>query len=66
VDRSVSDDYRRADVDVDVLIDGEWHFGVLRAWRREGETWLGNVVWNKGPGDNRIDWVPAERLRKVD
>jgi hypothetical protein len=39
---------------------------VLRAWRREGDVWLGNVVWNKAVGDNRIDWVPAERIRKIE
>jgi hypothetical protein len=68
VDRPVSGD-DRPDVDVDVdeiLIDGKSYFGVLRDWRRASGSWLGNVIWNKAPGDNRLGWFPAERIRKLD
>jgi hypothetical protein len=38
----------------------------VRAWRREFDVWPGNVIWNKAPGDNRLGWFPADRIRKLD
>jgi hypothetical protein len=57
--------YRRVDQDVQVEVDGLWLPGHLRAWDQRDGEWWGNVMWNAGPGDNRLDWFLAERIRRV-
>jgi len=62
-------DYR--DVDpregCQVLVDGEWHPGELRAWRRNAEgAWEGCVTWSSredGYPANRLGWFPADQLQ---
>lgn len=50
--------------DVEVLIDGTWYPGELRAWYPQPDgTWHGDVMWSAGPAQNRLDTVPAERIR---
>jgi len=50
----------------EVLVDGEWLPGELRAWRRRDEVWEGFVTWTHredGMPANRVGWFPADRLR---
>lgn len=51
---------------VEVLVDGTWHLGELRAWQhREDGAWWGNVNWTAGPGLTYLDTVPSEQLRPI-
>jgi hypothetical protein len=52
-------------VDVEVLVDGTWWPGNLEHWRRRDDRWEGWIRWSTGPGENRVDWFPAERIRRV-
>jgi hypothetical protein len=53
--------------EVEVLIDGVWYFGDLRAWTPVGETgWQATVSYNVSPGEWRVDQFPAERVRKAE
>jgi hypothetical protein len=56
--------YRRADEDVEVLVDDTWHPGHLRAWDQRDDEWWGSVMWSAGTAQNRLDWFPADRIRK--
>ncbi len=56
-------------LDVEVLIDGTWHAGELRAWDHDpaDDTWSASVQWSPGPGaGNRLERFAAEQVRKVD
>lgn len=57
--------YRRADQDVEVEIDGQWYDGHLRAWDQRDGVWHGNVMWSSGTAQNRLGWFPTERIRRV-
>lgn len=51
--------------EIEVLMDGVWHAGVLREWRQlEDRSWVANVRWSVGRGQSsRLDTVPADRVR---
>lgn len=49
--------------DVEVLVDGTWWPGELRAWERRDDGWWGNVQWRTKPGETRIDTLPEHRIR---
>jgi hypothetical protein len=51
--------------DVEVLVDGAWHTGMLREWRQhEDLRWWANVQWSAAPGQSsRLDTFPADRVR---
>lgn len=52
--------------DVEVLVDGEWRPGELRAWYPVGETdWEGLVDWQpSGSLSRRPDRFPAGQIRE--
>ena len=51
--------------DVTVEWQGAWYAGELEAYLRSGEAWSGFVRFKTGIGEMRIDWFPAERIRKT-
>jgi hypothetical protein len=52
---------------IEVLVDGGWWPGELRAWLPNDDgTWFANVGYSRGPGQNYLATVPAECVRKVD
>lgn len=61
--------HRRVDTDCEVLVyvDSEevWCFGTIAEWRHhEDDTWTAWVRW-AAPDGNRVDVIPASRLRQV-
>ncbi len=47
--------------EVEVLVDGTWHYGELRMWtQHDDESWSANVVWSRAHGANRLDTFLAE------
>lgn len=50
--------------DVEVLVDGQWWPGTLRAWRRTETGWVALVEWNHGPGLNYLASFPEGRIRR--
>ena len=51
---------------IEVLIDGQWWPGELRAWfSNDDGTWRANVGYSTGPGENRLATVPAEAVRQA-
>lgn len=52
---------------VEVLDDGTWYPGVLRAWyQRSDGSWWANVNWTVRPRGTYLDTVPAARVRPAD
>ena len=53
---------------VEVLMDGVWHEGWLRAWRQHHDgSWTAQVSWSRGAGESsRMDVFAAADVRKVD
>lgn len=52
---------------VEVLVDGRWCPGELRAWLpAEDGGWRANVGYSTGPGENRLATVDADRVRPVE
>lgn len=50
--------------DIEVLVDGTWHQGELRAWfPADDGTWSANVTYRTAPGENRILTVPEDHVR---
>ncbi|HXH77339.1 hypothetical protein [Nocardioides sp.] len=49
--------------DVEVLVNGVWHPGELRAWQRRDDGWWANVQWRPRAGETYIDTVPAIDVR---
>jgi hypothetical protein len=50
--------------EVEVLVDGHWHYGEQRSWdQHEDGTWSAMVTWSESPGVNRLDRFPADRIR---
>lgn len=52
--------------DVEVLVDGDWLPGDLRAWSRRDDGWHGHVQYSKGPAQNYLASFPAEQIRKAE
>lgn len=50
---------------VEVLIRGVWLHGELRAWFPVPDGWRANVSYSTGPGETRLETVPAECVRPV-
>ena len=50
--------------EIEVLVEGAWHYGELRMWiqHRDG-SWSANVMWERAHGENRLDALPAEKVR---
>jgi hypothetical protein len=53
---------------VEVLVDGRWCPGELRAWLPDpdGDGWLANVGYSTAPGENYLSTVPADQVRPVE
>lgn len=52
--------------DCEVLVDGTWCPGELRAWfPSEDGTWRANRSGSEGPAGRYVDTVPADRVRQV-
>lgn len=53
---------------VEVLVGGRWCPGELRAWLPDSESdgWLANVGYSTGLGQNYLDTVPAEWVRRLE
>lgn len=49
--------------DVEVLRDGVWCPGELRAWQQREDGWWANVQWRPAPGMTYIDTVSASDVR---
>ena len=50
--------------DVEVEVDGTWFYGELRQWLLDDAgDWHADVKWHAGPGENRIDTFPADKVR---
>ena len=52
--------------DVEILVDGVWYAGELRAWLPRDDGWHGNVEYSTGVGENRLDTVPEYRIRRLE
>jgi hypothetical protein len=53
--------------DVEVLIDGRWCIGEVRAWiPRDDGTWRANVAYRTGPHLVHFATLPASHVRLVD
>lgn len=53
--------------EVEVLVDGVWHYGEQRSWDQDEDgAWSAVVTWSAAPGENRLDRFPADRIRLVD
>ena len=52
---------------VEVLVDGVWYSGELRAWSRPSNfgPWWGNVLYWTAPGKQHVATVREGRLRNV-
>jgi hypothetical protein len=49
--------------EVEVLVDGSWHYGELRMWSRgQDGAWLANVTWGREAGEHRIDTFAADNV----
>lgn len=49
--------------DVEVLRDGVWYPGELRAWQSRADGWWANVQYRTAPGMTYLDTVPADQVR---
>jgi hypothetical protein len=56
--------------DVEVLVEGTWYPGELRAWSRPfphaGGAWWGNVEYRTGAARRRFATVRSDRVRKTE
>lgn len=50
----------------EVLIDGVWRSGEVRAWRHGDDGWIADVGYSLGPAQNYLATFPADQLRPVD
>ena len=51
---------------VEVLADdGQWHVGVLLAYRLEDGVWSGWAHWSAGVGATYVGWFTEDRLRSA-
>jgi len=50
---------------VEVLVDGTWYPGELRAWQKLEGRWRGDVVYTVGVGMRKLGWFLEDRLRPV-
>lgn len=48
-----------------VYAHGGWHLGELRAFRKRGDAWEGNVEWTEGIGERYADWLPQDRIKPL-
>ena len=55
--------------DVEVLVDGVWYPGELRAWSRPfpnaGGIWWGNVDYRTGTGQHHFVTVHSDQVRNA-
>jgi hypothetical protein len=51
---------------VEVLVEGVWYPGRLRAWSRpsNGGPWWGNVIYRSAPGKRHVATVHQSRIRE--
>lgn len=50
--------------EVEVLVDGRWHYGEQRSWDQADDgTWSAMVTWSEAPGMNSLDRFAADRIR---
>jgi hypothetical protein len=53
------------EVEVEVLVDGEWLLGDLEAVDEQAGVWRGWVRFSAGPGTgNYLDWFSVPNIRK--
>ncbi len=51
--------------DVEVLVDGQWVQGELRAWSRHKDQWWANVVYRTAPGAGTYSApMPTDQVRE--
>jgi hypothetical protein len=46
-----------------VFAHGDWHLGKLRAYRRSGYNWEGDVTWSEGIHGTFTEWVAQQRIK---
>jgi hypothetical protein len=52
---------------VEVLVDGVWYTGDLRAWRQDDDhSWTAQVSWSKAAGETYLGIFAAEDVRPVE
>lgn len=49
--------------DVEVLVDGAWYAGELRAWTPGPDGWVAQVQWRRVAGETRLANFPAAEVR---
>jgi hypothetical protein len=56
--------------DIEILVDGVWYPGELRAWSRPfpnaGGMWWGNVDYRTGRGRHRFATVHSDQVRNAE
>lgn len=52
--------------DIEVLVDGTWHPGELRAWHLRAGAWWANVNYRLGAAQQYVNVVPADHVRQAD
>ena len=52
--------------EVEVLVDGAWHYGELRMWTHERDgSWSAQVTWTRTSGEQFIDTFEADDVRPL-
>jgi hypothetical protein len=52
--------------EVEVLVNGAWHYGELRMWtRHDDRSWSAQVTWSRAAGENLIGTFPAAMVRQA-
>jgi hypothetical protein len=51
---------------VEVLVDGTWFPGKLRAWQKHDGRWRGDVIYTIGVGMRKLGWFDQDRVRQRD
>ncbi|MGD9960167.1 hypothetical protein [Nocardioides sp.] len=52
--------------EVEVRVDGKWHYGELRMWTRDAAGgWSAQVTWSRGVAQNLIDTFAADDVRPL-
>lgn len=49
--------------DVEVLVDGAWYPGELRAWTSTPDGWVAQVQWRRAVAENRLSNFHEDQVR---
>jgi hypothetical protein len=55
---------RLEDVEVQVLVDGQWLDGWLDTWDKRGDQWHGFVRYQTAPAENYLGWFDQDEIRR--